>query len=182
MKGIRALILRVTGIIVFMLVLSVFLETIERSIQSFAFFISSPELGWGLFYVFTSIVFATFFLFALFSSALSAIFAGKKEFINASWSSALLALFSVSFFATVTLITGVEDSDKTILTLSEAAIFLLILYSLVLFLCYRKEEGFFWANIFSRDKNFFMCIKVYLIMLAVLEAASFLYAHKLLDS
>lgn len=181
MKTSGNIVVRVTGIVLFMLVLSAFLETIGRSVESFAFFISSSQLGWGLYYIFTSVLFSTFFFFALFSTAFSAIFAGKHEYIHAQWSSALLSLFCVSLFATLTVFTGVQEGDSLILMISEAAVFLLILYILILFLCFRKEEGFCWSNFFMKDKNFFMCIKVYLIMLAVLEAGSFLYAHKILE-
>lgn len=181
MKCVKAVVLRVTGIVVFMLVLSAFLEMISRAVSSFAFFVSSPQLGWGLYYIFTSILFATFFFFALFSSFFSAIFAGKSEYISAQWNSALLALFCVSLFATLTQLTGIEEGDAAIMMLAEAAVFLLIFYALIMFFCLKKENGFRWNDIFKKDKYFFMCIKVYLIMLAVLETASFLYAHKILE-
>ena len=67
MKTSGNIVVRVTGIVLFMLVLSAFLETIGRSVESFAFFISSSQLGWGLYYIFTSVLFSTFFFFALFS-------------------------------------------------------------------------------------------------------------------
>ena len=77
MTGFKALILRITGIVFFMLTLSVSLIMIGRTVESFAFFVTSEDLGWGLFYVFTSFIFVTFFLFSLFSTGTSAIFAGS---------------------------------------------------------------------------------------------------------
>ena len=63
MTGLKALILRITGIVFFMLTLSVSLIMIGRTVESFAFFVTSEDLGWGLFYVFTSFIFVTFFFF-----------------------------------------------------------------------------------------------------------------------
>ena len=47
MTGLKALILRITGIVFFMLTLSVSLIMIGRMVESFAFFVTSEDLGWG---------------------------------------------------------------------------------------------------------------------------------------
>ena len=77
MTGLKAWLLRITGIVFFRLTLSVALIRIGRTVESFAFFVTSEDLGWGLFYVVTSFIFVTFFLFSLFSTGTSAIFAGS---------------------------------------------------------------------------------------------------------
>lgn len=59
-----------------MFTLAAAIPVLARNIDSFAFFVASPDLGWGLFYVFTGFLLCSFFLFALFSTGTAAIFAG----------------------------------------------------------------------------------------------------------
>lgn len=182
MTGLKALILRITGIVFFMLTLSVSLIMIGRTVESFAFFVTSEDLGWGLFYVFTSFIFATFFLFSLFSTGTSAIFAGSGGYVQSVWNCGIYSLVCVSLFTGLQFITGVTEGDVQIVTASEISIFILLLYNLIIFLCFRTEKDFMWKNIIPRDSNTKLCIKVYGLMILIIETGCFLYAHKFIDA
>ena len=197
MTGLKALILRITGIVFFMLTLSVSLIMIGRTVESFAFFVTSEDLGWGLFYVFTSFIFVTFFLFSLFSTGTSAIFAGSGGYVQSVWNCGIYSLVCVSLFTGLQFITGVTEGDVQIVTASEISIFILfysnginwfccifilLLYNLIIFLCFRTEKDFMWKNIIPRDSNTKLCIKVYGLMILIIETGCFLYAHKLIDA
>lgn len=182
MTGIRSIILRLTGIVFFMMVLSLSLMMIGRTVESFAFFITSDELGWGLFYVFTSFIFATFFLLSLFSTGTAAIFAGSGGYMQSVWNCGVYSLVCVSLFTGLQFITGVTDGDIQIVLASEIAVFALLLYNLIVFLCLRVEKEFLWKNIIPKDANTKLCIKVYGLMILVVEIGCFLYAHKIIDA
>ncbi len=173
--------LRIGGIIFFMAALSVFLEMISRTIASWVFFISSPGLGWGLFYVLTAFLFASFFFLALFSCGTAALFAGTGGYTQSVWNCGVYALFCVSLFATLLLVTGITEDDVAIFYMSVISIVALLAYNALVFVCLRKDGSFYWKNLVPADANTRLCLKVYALMIVVLEVACFLYANKLLD-
>lgn len=173
--------LRISGIVFFMLTLAAAIPVIARNIDSFAFFVASPDLGWGLFYVFTGFLLCTFLLFALFSTGTAAIFAGGQGYTQSVWNCGIYSLVSVALFTTILILTGVMDEEQEILLVCEIALLAVILYDAVVFFCLRKEESFYWKNLLPGDPNTKLCLKVYALMAAVIEIASFLISHKFVD-
>lgn len=173
--------LRISGIVFFMLTLAAAIPVIARNIDSFAFFVASPDLGWGLFYVFTGFLLCTFLLFALFSTGTAAIFAGGQGYTQSVWNCGIYSLVSVALFTTILILTGVTDEEQEILLVCEIALLAVILYDAVVFFCLRKEESFYWKNLIPGDPNTKLCLKVYALMAAVIEIASFLISHKFVD-
>ncbi len=173
--------LRISGIVFFMLTLAAAIPVIARNIDSFAFFVASPDLGWGLFYVFTGFLLCTFLLFALFSTGTAAIFAGGQGYTQSVWNCGIYSLVSVALFTTILILTGVTDEEQEILLVCEIALLAVILYDAIIFFCLRKEESFYWKNLIPGDPNTKLCLKVYALMAAVIEIASFLISHKFVD-
>ncbi len=173
--------LRIFGIIFFMFALTVAIPVLARNIDSFAFFVASPDLGWGLFYVFTGFLLCSFFLFALFSTGTAAIFAGGQGYTQSVWNCGIYSLFCVAFFTTLLLLTGVTEEEQEILLVCEIALMLLILYNAIVFFCLRKEETFYWKNLLPSDPNTKLCLKVYALMIVIIEIASFLISHKFVE-
>lgn len=164
-----------------MLTLAAAIPVIARNIDSFAFFVASPDLGWGLFYVFTGFLLCTFLLFALFSTGTAAIFAGGQGYTQSVWNCGIYSLVSVALFTTILILTGVTDEEQEILLVCEIALLAVILYDAIIFFCLRKEESFYWKNLIPGDPNTKLCLKVYALMAAVIEIASFLISHKFVD-
>lgn len=164
-----------------MLTLAAAIPVIARNIDSFAFFVASPDLGWGLFYVFTGFLLCTFLLFALFSTGTAAIFAGGQGYTQSVWNCGIYSLVSVALFTTILILTGVTDEEQEILLVCEIALLAVILYDAIVFFCLRKEESFYWKNLIPGDPNTKLCLKVYALMAAVIEIASFLISHKFVD-
>lgn len=173
--------LRIFGIIFFMFALTVAILVLARNLDSFAFFVASPDLGWGLFYVFTGFLLCSFFLFALFSTGTAAIFAGGQGYTQSVWNCGIYSLFCVAFFTTLLLLTGVTEDEQEILLVCEIALMALILYNAIVFFCLRKEETFYWKNLLPTDANTKLCLKVYALMIAIIEIASFLISHKFVE-
>lgn len=164
-----------------MFALAAAIPVLARNIDSFAFFVASPDLGWGLFYVFTGFLLCTFFLFALFSTGTAAIFAGGQGYTQSVWNCGIYSLFSVALFTTILLFTGITEDEQEILLVCEIALMALILYNAIIFFCLRKEETFYWKNLLPSDPNTKLCLKVYALMIAIIEIASFLISHKFVD-
>ncbi len=173
--------LRIFGILFFMFALAAAIPVLARNIDSFAFFVASPDLGWGLFYVFTGFLLCTFFLFALFSTGTAAIFAGGQGYTQSVWNCGIYSLFSIALFTTILLLTGITEDEQEILLVCEIALMALILYNTIVFFCLRKEENFYWKNLLPSDTNTKLCLKVYALMIAIIEIASFLISHKFVD-
>ncbi len=173
--------LRIFGIVFFMFALAAAIPVLARNIDSFAFFVASPDLGWGLFYVFTGFLLCTFFLFALFSTGTAAIFAGGQGYTQSVWNCGIYSLVSVAFFTTLLLLTGITEDEQEILLVCEIALMALILYNAIVFFCLRKEENFYWKNLLPSDPNTKLCLKVYALMIAIIEIASFLISHKFVE-
>ncbi len=173
--------LRIFGILFFMFALAAAIPVLARNIDSFAFFVASPDLGWGLFYVFTGFLLCTFFLFALFSTGTAAIFAGGQGYTQSVWNCGIYSLVSIALFTTILLLTGITEDEQEILLVCEIALMALILYNTIVFFCLRKEENFYWKNLLPSDTNTKLCLKVYALMIAIIEIASFLISHKFVD-
>lgn len=164
-----------------MFALAAAIPVLARNIDSFAFFVASPDLGWGLFYVFTGFLLCTFFLFALFSTGTAAIFAGGQGYTQSVWNCGIYSLVSIALFTTILLLTGITEDEQEILLVCEIALMALILYNTIVFFCLRKEENFYWKNLLPSDTNTKLCLKVYALMIAIIEIASFLISHKFVD-
>lgn len=181
MVAYKSVLLRIAGIVFFMLSLSVSLPVLARTAESYAFLISEPQTGWGLFYVFTSFLLLTFFFMSLFSCGTAAIFAGSGGYTQSVWNCGINALVCVSLFVMLQTFTGITEDDLFIMNLSEVSIFLLILYNVVVFFTLKGEKDFYWKNLFFQDNASKLCLKVYVIMIFVSEIACFLYAHKIIE-
>jgi len=164
-----------------MFALAAAIPVLARNIDSFAFFVASPDLGWGLFYVFTGFLLCTFFLFALFSTGTAAIFAGGQGYTQSVWNCGIYSLVSVALFTSLLLFTGITEDEQEILLVCEIALMALILYNAIIFLCLRKEENFYWKNLLPTDASTKLCLKVYALMIAIIEIASFLISHKFVE-
>lgn len=169
---------RLTGILFFIAVVSTALIVLEQNISSFIFFIASESTAWGLYFVFTSAVLVSAFLFALFSSGTAAIFAGTGGYVQSVWNTGMYALFCTGLYSTSQLVTGITHDDEEIFFLSLIFICVLLIYNFLMFIWLKKEEGFYVKNLLSSDSNNKLCLKVYGVMLGLIEAGCFLYAHK----
>ena len=178
---------RLSGILFFVAVVSTALIVLEQNISSFIFFIASESTAWGLYFVFSSAVLVSAFLFALFSSGTAAIFAGTGGYVQSVWNTGMYALFCTGLYSTSQLVTGITHDDakglmysgsSLIFFLSLIFICVLLVYNLFLFILLKKEEGFYVKNLLSLDSNTKLCLKVYGVMLGLIEAGCFLYAHK----
>ena len=169
---------RLIGILAFIAVVSTALLLLEQNISSFIFFVAAESTGWGLFYVVTSAVLVSAFLFALFSAGTAAIFAGTAGYVQSVWNTGMYALFCSGLYSSSQLLTGISHDDEEIFFLSLIFICGLLIYNFLTFICLKKEEGFSVKNLPAFDSNTKLCLKVYGVMLAVIEAGCFLYAHK----
>ncbi|MBQ5472106.1 MAG: hypothetical protein IIT58_08935 [Treponema sp.] len=174
-------ILRISGIIFFLLTIATSLEMLSRAVASWIFMIESESVGWGVFYVLTSVLFCSFFIFASFATGLAAIFAGKSPYTQAVWNCAFYAMVAVALFAGLQAFTGITEDDANIFYVSIAAIGALLIYMLICFFCLKDEEDFYWKNLFSFDSGVKLCFKVWLIMILVFQVGTFIYAHKILE-
>lgn len=173
--------LRIAGILVFLGTIATSLEMLSRAIGSWVFMIEYQTVGWGLFYVLTSMLFSTFFIMTAFAAGLSAIFAGKEPYTQAIWNCSFYGILCVSLFAGFQAITGITEDDRNIFLVSVIAILVLIVFMVVEFFCLRKEENFYWKNFFKIDKGMKLCLKVWGIMLALIVAGTFIYANKMIE-
>lgn len=123
----------------------------------------------------------SFFIFAVFSSGLSAIFAGSGGYTQSVWNCGIFSIFCLGLFTTLMLITGVSEEEQEVLLVSEIALLCLVGWNAITFACLKKTEGFYWKNLLSKDKCSVLCIKVYAGMTAVIEIVSFLAAHKFVE-
>lgn len=180
-KG-QSIVLRVAGIVFFMLTIATSLEMLSRAVGSWVFMIEGESSAWGVFYVLTSMLFTSFFVFAAFASGLASIFAGKEPYTQAIWNCSSYALTFVSVFALLQILTGITEDDASIVLVSSASILGLIVFMVITFFCLRKEETFYWKNLYTLDVGTKLCFKVWGIMLVVIYVGTFIYAHKLLDA
>ena len=181
MAGYKPILLRITGIVFFMLSLSMSLPVLARTAESFAFLIAEPQLCWGIFYVFSAFLLLSFFFMALFSCGTAAIFAGSGGFTQSVWNCGITSLVCVSLFLMLQIITGITEADSYIVSLCEISMLLLLVYDAIVFFSLKGEKDFYWKNILFQDSNSKLCLKVYLIMIVVSETACFLYAHRLIE-
>lgn len=175
------LVLRIFGIIFFVFAVTVALPVLSQNLAAFIFFISSSETGWGLYYLFTGLLFVSFFVFAVFSSGTAAIFAGSGGYTQSVWNCGIFSIFCLGLFTTLMLITGVSEEEQEILLVSEIALLCLVAWNAIVFFCIKKTEGFYWKNLLSKDSCSLLCLKVYAGMTVVIEIASFLLAHKFVE-
>lgn len=173
--------LRISGIIFFVAVLTMAMPVLSRSLDSFAFFIASPEVGWGLYFIVTACIFATFFFMAIFSTGTAAIFAGGSGYTQSVWNCGIYSLFAIGIFTSQLILTGITEDEEYLLVLCMASIVGMIVYNALVYVSLRKAEGFYWKNLLPQDKSTKLCLKVYALMLAVVEIGAFLYAHKLVE-
>lgn len=175
------LLLRISGIIFFGATLAMAMPVFSRNLDSYAFFISCPDVGWGLYYVLTAVIFTAFFFFTLFSTGTAAIFAGSGGYVQSVWNCGIYGLFCIGFFTSQLLFFGIDHEEEYLLMLCIASVFGLILYNVLIYFALRKEETFSYKNIFSVDSNSKLCFKVFGLMMAVVEIGAFLYAHKFVE-
>lgn len=173
--------LRISGIIFFVAALTMAMPVFQRSLDSFAFFIASPSVGWGLYYVLTACIFMTFLIFALFSTGTAAIFAGSAGYVQSVWNCGIYSLFALGLFTTQMLILGFSEEELFLLQMCLISLAAMIVYDVLIYFSLRKEEGFYWKNLLTADSNTKLCLKVFVLMLAVVEVIAFLYAHKFVD-
>ena len=57
-----------------------------------------------------------------------------------------------------------------------------IFFATIAFFCLKELQNFSWRDIRPKDPNSKLCIKVYRVMLALVEIGCFIYANKLIRS
>ena len=117
----------------------------------------------------------------MFGAGSAAIVAGGEGYTQAVWNCGIYSLVSVALFTSLLLFTGITEDEQEILLVCEIALMALILYNAIIFLCLRKEENFYWKNLLPTDASTKLCLKVYALMIAIIEIASFLISHKFVE-
>lgn len=174
MKKNTAIIFRVTGILFFVMTISMVLRVFDINIGTFSYIINSDDRAWSIFFLFQSLLHTTYFLFAIFATGTAAIFAGKNNWTQSVWNCAVYALIAVSIYTSLEIITGIQEEEQFFLSLS---IMSQLFFTIIIFVCLKEESEFLWKNILPTDANSKICLKAYIIMLVLVETASFFLAH-----
>lgn len=176
MNKTTALIFRVTGILFFIINMMSVIEMISVNFSTFLYIASDESTRfWSIFFLITSFFYTAYFLFAIFGTGTAAIFAGKNGYTQSVWNCAVYSVVFLSMYTSLQLITGVESSDEQFFLIQ--SIIMNLIFLTIIFFCLKEEKDFSWKNILPTDPNSKHCLKVFLIMLFIVEAAIFLYSH-----
>ena len=177
MKKNTAIIFRIAGIIFFIVNMLSVLEMFNVNISTFMYIITEDSRGWSIFFIVTALLYTTYFLFALFSTGTAALFGGKNGFTQSVWNCSVYSLVALSAYTSMEIITGIEQEEQFFLVQS---IIMQLFFSIIMLVCLKEEKTFFWKNILPVDENSRLSLKVYAIMLALIEISSFFIAHHIL--
>lgn len=178
MKKNTSLIFRAAGILFFIITMLSVIEMFSTNIAAFMYIITEDNRIQSIFFIAAALLYTTSFLFALFATGTAALFGGKNGFTQSVWNCSVYSLVTLSLYATMEISAGIEADGQFFLLQS---ILMQLFFSIIALVCLKEEDSFAWKNILPLDANSKLCLKVYALMLALIEILSFFLAHKLLD-
>lgn len=178
-------IFRIAGIIFFVANMITVVEMLNVNILSFMFIMdeNSENSGWNVFFILTALLYTTSFLCAIMATGTAAIFGGKNNYTQSVYNSQIVAVISLALYAGLQIITRDNSNPEESETLFILATTLImeIFFAVISFFCLKELPNFKWKNILPKDPNSKLCLKVYLVMLALVETGCFIYANKILN-
>lgn len=174
----KDLILKIVGFLFFLFSIFKVMETANIATTSFMYLIEGNSIIWGLFFVFVSILFILSFTYSLSSGYLIAAFSDSLEHKQAAWNTGIFSLIFLFFYTLVQQVTGFDIEELKFCGILFA---IGLIYQIILFLFFRKEEGFNWKNIVLYDKINKKCFKINMIILALILFGTFIYANIVLN-
>lgn len=178
-------IFRIAGIIFFVANMITVVEMLQVNISTFMFIMdeNSENSGWNVFFILTALLYTTSFLCAIMATGTSAIFGGKNNYTQSVYNSQIVAVISLALYAGLQIITRDNSNPEESETLFILATTLImeIFFAVISFFCLKELPNFKWKNILPKDPNSKLCLKVYLVMLALVEIGCFIYANKVLN-
>ena len=173
-------ILRISGIIFLVTNLITVVEMINVNFSSFVYVMTNEGSFWSIFFIFTAILYTTSFLHAIMATGTAAIFGGKNNYTQSVWNCQIIAIITLALYASLQILTGYDSTnpeESETLFILVTTLIMEIFFAVITFFCLKDLPEFSWKNILPRDPNSKLCLKVYLIMLALVEAGSFIYAN-----
>lgn len=178
MRKNTTLVFRAAGILFFIVSMLSVIEMFSTNISAFMYIITEDNRAQSIFLIAAALLYTTSFLFALFSTGTAALFGGRNGFTQSVWNCSVYSLVTLSLYATMEISAGIEADGQFFLLQS---ILMQLFFSVIALVCLREEQSFAWKNILPLDANSKLCLKVYAIMLALIEITSFFLAHRLLE-
>lgn len=193
MKKPTTLVFRFAGIIFFVGAMMSLLNVLDTCQATLGFILSDEngEYGvfWNAFFLVTATLYAASFALFLFATGTAALFGGKRGFTQSVFNSALYSLVTLSLYASINILTGVNEEEKEILYLLVQSIVMELSFCVIAFFCLRdsSEEdeaaggvdtsAFAFKKIFILDENMRLSFKALLVFLALIWFAAFLMVH-----
>ena len=179
LKKTTALVLRLAGILFFIVTLIFVVEVLQVNFSTFAYIMDAGEKFWNFFFIISALLYTTSFLFSLFSTGTAAIFAGKNGYTQSVWNCQIYSIVTLALYTSLQLFTGIESEMQFILVTS---IVMEAIFSIIVLVCLKEFPDFSFKDIRPKDPNSKLCLKVYLIMLALMETGCFIWANKTLNA
>lgn len=178
-------IFRIAGIIFFVANMITVVEMLQVNLTTFMFIMDEnlENSGWNVFFILTALLYTTSFLCAIMATGTAAIFGGKNNYTQSVYNSQIVAVTSLALYAGLQIITRDNSNPEESETLFILATTLImeIFFAVISFFCLKELPSFKWKNILPKDPNSKLCLKVYLVMLALVEIGCFIYANKVLN-
>ena len=184
MKFSTSWVFRIAGIIFLVANLITVVEMINVNFTSFVYIMQNNNVFWSIFFIFTALLYTTSFLNAIMATGTAAIFAGKNNYTQSVWNSQITAVITLALYTTLQIITGYDASnpeEAETLFILVTTLVIEIFFAVITFFCLRELPDFKWKNILPKDPNSKLCLKVYLIMLALVETGCFIYANIIIN-
>jgi len=178
-------IFRISGIIFFVANMITVVEMMQVNTSTYMYIINEGQVVRNIFFLFTAILYTTSFLFAIISSGTAALFGGKSNYTQSVWNTQIVAIVTLAMYAGLQIITGYDKNNQEeaeTLFILVTTLVMEIFFATIAFFCLKELPNFSWRDIRPKDPNSKLCIKVYLVMLALVEIGCFIYANKLIRS
>ncbi|MCR5400618.1 MAG: hypothetical protein K6E78_03375 [Treponema sp.] len=179
LKKMTSLVLRLSGIIFFIVTLIFVVEVLQVNFSTFAYIMDKGEKKWSFFFIISSLLYTSQFLFSLFATGTAAIFAGKNGYTQSVWNCQIYSVVMLALYTSLQLITGLESEMQFILVTS---IVMQLIYAVIILVCLKEVPEFSFKDIRPKDPNSKLCLRVYLIMLTLMEIGCFIWANKTLSA
>ena len=170
--------IKIFGFLFFLFSVFKIMETINISATSFMYLIEGNSVIWGLFFIFTSILYILFFTYSLSSGYLLASFSESMEHKQAAWNTGIFSLIFLFIYTLVQQVTGFDIEELKYCGILFAVG---LIFQIILFLFIRKDEGFNWKNIALYDRINKKCFRINIIMLVIILFGTFIYANIVLN-
>lgn len=178
-------IFRIAGIIFFVANMITVVEMLQVNLSTFMFIMdeNSENSGWNVFFILTALLYTTSFLCAIMATGTAAIFGGKNNYTQSVYNSQIVAVTSLALYAGLQIITrdNANPEESETLFILATTLIMEIFFAVISFFCLKELPSFKWKNILPKDPNSKLCLKVYLVMLALVEIGCFIYANKILN-